>query len=156
MENRKPAGMPVIKYEKPQGRDMKSRRPAGKSVLRPGKPVSKGKKKEITQIRLNRFIANSGVCSRRDADEHIRNGLITVNGRRVTDLGTKVSYDDEVRYKNKRLSAEKKVVKNSAILAGRFLKNIIKTKNHQSDYNAPRYRYKNITPNIHVIMLCSG
>lgn len=61
------------------------------------------------KLRLNRFIANSGLCSRRDADEHIRNGLITVNGKVVTDLGTKVSYTDDVRFRNKRLSAEKKV-----------------------------------------------
>ena len=69
----------------------------------------KGGKRKFTEIRLNRFIANSGVCSRRDADEHIKNGLITVNGKSVTDLGTKVTYDDDVRFKNKRLSAEKKV-----------------------------------------------
>jgi 23S rRNA pseudouridine2605 synthase len=109
MENQKPAGKPKAKYDKPQGRDMKSRRTPGKPVVRAGKPASRGKKIEITQIRLNRFIANSGVCSRRDADEHIKNGLISVNGKLVTDLGTKVSYDDEVRYKNKKLSAEKKV-----------------------------------------------
>lgn len=60
-------------------------------------------------IRLNRFISNSGLCSRRDADEHIRNGFITVNGKKVTDLSTRVSYNDEVRFKNKKLSAEKKV-----------------------------------------------
>ncbi|MDP3003738.1 MAG: S4 domain-containing protein, partial [Bacteroidales bacterium] len=88
---------------------MENRKPAGRSIRKYEKPASKGKKKETPQIRLNRFIANSGVCSRRDADEHIKNGLISVNGRLVTDLGTKVSYDDEVRYKNKKLSAEKKV-----------------------------------------------
>lgn len=60
-------------------------------------------------IRLNRFIANSGLCSRRDADEMIRKGLISVNGRQVTDLGVKVTYNDDVRYKGKILSAEKKV-----------------------------------------------
>ena len=109
MENRKPAGRSRLKYEKPQERELKKRRPAGKLVVRPGKPVSKGKHKEITLIRLNRFIANSGVCSRRDADEHIKNGLITVNGRQVTDMGRRVSYDDDVRYKNRKLSAEKKI-----------------------------------------------
>jgi 23S rRNA pseudouridine2605 synthase len=76
-------------------------------------PRTKNKTKsnppENTVMRLNRFIANSGVCSRRDADEHIRNGLITVNGKCITDLGTKVSFDDDVRYRGKRLSAEKKV-----------------------------------------------
>jgi 23S rRNA pseudouridine2605 synthase len=66
-------------------------------------------KKEPEQIRLNRFIANSGVCSRREADEIIRQGFITVNGKKVTDLGTKVTYNDDVKYKGKSLSAEKKV-----------------------------------------------
>lgn len=60
-------------------------------------------------IRLNRFISNSGLCSRRDADEHIKNGLITVNGKKVTDLSTRVTYNDDVRFRNKKLSAEKKV-----------------------------------------------
>lgn len=61
------------------------------------------------QIRLNRFIANSGLCSRRDADEYIKNGQIRVNGKVVTDLGTKVTHLDDVRYQNKKLTAEKKV-----------------------------------------------
>jgi 23S rRNA pseudouridine2605 synthase len=65
--------------------------------------------KEPEKIRLNRFIANSGVCSRREADEIIRKGLISVNGKQVTDLGTKVSHGDDVRYRGKKLSAEKKV-----------------------------------------------
>jgi 23S rRNA pseudouridine2605 synthase len=60
-------------------------------------------------LRLNRFIANSGLCSRREADEMIRKGFISVNGRKVTDLGIKVRYNDDVRYKGKKLSAEKKV-----------------------------------------------
>ena len=60
-------------------------------------------------IRLNRFIANSGVCSRREADEIIQNGFISVNGKKVTDLGIKVTYNDDVRYKGKKLSAEKKI-----------------------------------------------
>ncbi len=65
--------------------------------------------KNAEKIRLNRFIANSGVCSRREADELISRGHISVNGKQVTDLGTKVSLSDDVRYKGKRLSAEKKV-----------------------------------------------
>lgn len=60
-------------------------------------------------VRLNRFIANSGVCSRREADELIKDGLITVNGKKVTDMGIKVTVRDDVRYKNKRLTSEKKV-----------------------------------------------
>jgi 23S rRNA pseudouridine2605 synthase len=65
--------------------------------------------KEPEKIRLNRFIANSGVCSRREADEIIRKGLISVNGKNVTDLGTKVCHSDDVKYRGKKLSAEKKV-----------------------------------------------
>ena len=61
------------------------------------------------KIRLNRFISNSGLCSRRDADEHIKKGLISVNGKIITDMATKVSPKDDVRYKNKKLVAEKKV-----------------------------------------------
>ena len=59
--------------------------------------------------RLNKFISNSGVCSRRDADELIRSGHITVNGKKITDLGTRVNPSDDVRYKGKELSSEKKV-----------------------------------------------
>lgn len=60
-------------------------------------------------IRLNRFIANSGVCSRREADNLIGMGLITVNGTVVTEMGHKVSPTDEVRYDNRVLRAEKLV-----------------------------------------------
>ncbi len=70
---------------------------------------SKEPVKEPGLIRLNRFISNSGLCSRREADEYIRKGFITVNGNIVTDMGIKVSKKDDVRYKNKRLSAERKV-----------------------------------------------
>jgi 23S rRNA pseudouridine2605 synthase len=108
MENRKPAGRPVRKYEKADARDKRSSKPAVKTNNRSDKTAFNDKK-ETELIRLNRFIANSGVCSRRDADEHIKNGFISVNGTIITDLGTKVSYDDDVRFKTKRLSAEKKV-----------------------------------------------
>jgi 23S rRNA pseudouridine2605 synthase len=73
------------------------------------KNVRKNREDTIVEIRLNRYIANSGACSRRDADELIKAGQVTVNGRLVTDLGTKVKYGDDVRLKNKKLSAEKKV-----------------------------------------------
>jgi 23S rRNA pseudouridine2605 synthase len=65
--------------------------------------------KNPIKIRLNRFIANSGICSRREADEIIKQGMISVNGKRVTDMGVKVAHEDDIRYKGKRLSAEKKV-----------------------------------------------
>ena len=88
---------------------MEQRKPARQSVAGKEKPGPKIRKADDEKIRLNRFIAHSGVCSRREADELIGNGSITVNGKVVTDLGTKVSAGDDIRYKNKRLSAEKKV-----------------------------------------------
>lgn len=78
----------------------------------------KKKTKEVTptladtdpdKIRLNKFIANSGVCSRRDADALIENGEITVNGKVVTSLGTIISKDDVVKHNGKKLDAERKV-----------------------------------------------
>src|SRR5664279_2275658 len=106
MENRKATGRPA---RKPEASEARYPKPSGKHSAKPEDPGSKGNKGTITLLRLNRFIANSGVCSRRDADEHIKNGFISVNGKVVTDMGTKVTYDDDVRFKNKRLSAEKKV-----------------------------------------------
>jgi 23S rRNA pseudouridine2605 synthase len=58
---------------------------------------------------LNRFIANSGVCSRREADVLIASGAVTVNGKVVTQMGVKVSSSDVVCYDGERLSHEKKV-----------------------------------------------
>ena len=62
------------------------------------------------EVRLNRFIANSGVCSRREADTYIQAGVVTVNGEVVTELGTKVNvYKDDVRFNGERLKGEEKV-----------------------------------------------
>jgi 23S rRNA pseudouridine2605 synthase len=67
-------------------------------------------KKDSTSddIRLNKYIANSGMCSRREADEHIAIGLVTVNGKVVTEMGYKVKLDDDVRYDGARITPEKK------------------------------------------------
>lgn len=64
---------------------------------------------QTEKMRLNRYIANSGICSRREADELIRMGLVTVNGKAVTEMGFKVNPGDEVRYENRVLHAEKPV-----------------------------------------------
>jgi 23S rRNA pseudouridine2605 synthase len=60
-------------------------------------------------VRLNKYIANSGVCARREADELIRMGYITVNGKKVTDMGVRVKPSDNVEYKGKKLVPGKKV-----------------------------------------------
>ena len=62
------------------------------------------------EVRLNKFIANSGVCSRREADNFILAGVVTVNGEVVTELGTKVNINtDDVRFNGERLKGEEKV-----------------------------------------------
>ncbi|MBT8253955.1 MAG: rRNA pseudouridine synthase [Flavobacteriaceae bacterium] len=60
------------------------------------------------KIRLNKYIANSGICSRREADMHISIGSVTVNGKVVTEMGHKVSLTDEVRFDGQRITPERK------------------------------------------------
>ena len=62
-----------------------------------------------TTIRLNKYIAYTGLCSRRDADELIKTGKISVNGKIVTEMGIKVDWNDTVKYKGKKLRKETKV-----------------------------------------------
>ena len=66
-------------------------KPAGKR-----KPPSGEVRDENELIRLNRYIANAGICSRREADKLIQAGAVQVNGKVVTELGTKVSRTDKV------------------------------------------------------------
>ena len=62
------------------------------------------------EVRLNKFIANSGVCSRREADNFILAGVVTVNGEVVTELGTKVNViTDDIRFNGERLKGEEKI-----------------------------------------------
>ncbi len=61
------------------------------------------------EIRLNRYIANSGICSRREADDYIRAGHVTVNDKLVREVGTKVTYSDVVRFKGRKLNPEQKI-----------------------------------------------
>ena len=64
---------------------------------------------QTEKVRLNKYIANSGVCSRREADELIKLGVISVNGKTITELGYKVNPGDVVRHESKVLHAEKPV-----------------------------------------------
>jgi len=72
-------------------------------------------KQEVTEpssdglIRLNKYISNAGICSRRDADKLISEGLVKVNGEVVTELGRKVSVSDDIQFDGNRLNPEKKV-----------------------------------------------
>ena len=60
------------------------------------------------QIRLNKFMSNAGICSRREADEFIQQGLVKVNGQVVTELGTKITHSDVVEYDEKVVALESK------------------------------------------------
>ena len=60
-------------------------------------------------LRLNKFLANAGICSRREADEFIQAGVVTVNGEVVTELGTKIKRTDEIKFHDQPVNLEKKV-----------------------------------------------
>ncbi len=76
----------------------------------PGKDKSTGDTPHWDEpIRLNKYLSNAGICSRRDADNLIKAGDVTVNGKVVTELGVKVSPKDDVQYKNKKVVREQKV-----------------------------------------------
>jgi 23S rRNA pseudouridine2605 synthase len=81
--------------------------------LKKKKPFKQIKYKENADpnapIRLNKFIANAGICSRREADEFIQAGVVTVNGVVVTELGTKITRSDEVKFHNQPVQLESKV-----------------------------------------------
>lgn len=65
------------------------------------------KNEETDLIRLNKYISNSGVCSRREADKLIEAGAVSVNGKVVTELGTKVGPNDKIKYGDQTISREK-------------------------------------------------
>ncbi len=85
----------------------------GKTSGRRNAPIKKKsqakKSSNSDEIRLNKYIANSGICSRREADENIAIGLATVNGKVVTEMGYKVKPTDEVRFDGQRITPEAKV-----------------------------------------------
>jgi 23S rRNA pseudouridine2605 synthase len=94
--------------------DDKARSRSGRGPRKGEEPTEKKKaqKDETPQkgnIRLNRFIANAGICSRREADDLIMAGLVKVNGVVIEEMGYQVKPTDEVRYNNERLTREKKV-----------------------------------------------
>ncbi len=96
---------------KPSGRgNAKSKT---KSFSRGDAPV---KKKTVTktasnpdEMRLNKYVSNSGTCSRREADENIAIGLVSVNGKVITEMGYKVKRTDEVRFDGRRINPEPNV-----------------------------------------------
>ena len=104
-------------FKKSEGFNKGGRKPFGKSEGYKGKSKPAGERnypkynpnKVTGEIRLNRFVAQSGLCSRREADEFITAGLVSVNGVIVTELGTKVWPTDVVKFNDERLQGEKNV-----------------------------------------------
>ena len=102
-----------------KSRDFNGRSEQGRSGFKGGrKPFRAGDgersypkyaAKQMGEVRLNRFLAQSGLCSRREADDFITAGLVTVNGEIVTELGTKVRSTDEVKFNASKVQGEKKV-----------------------------------------------
>ncbi|AZQ60225.1 rRNA pseudouridine synthase [Maribacter sp. MJ134] len=83
-----------------------------KSYARGNAPIKKTtapkQPSDLNAIRLNKYVANSGVCSRRDADIYIAAGNITVNGKPITEMGYKVKLEDEVKFDGRLLNPVKK------------------------------------------------
>ena len=86
------------------------RRPRLKGMPSEGRHAPTSKKRAVSEVhetRLNKYIASSGICSRREADKLISEGMITINGEVITQLGTKVMPGDEVRYAGEKLVFER-------------------------------------------------
>lgn len=97
-------------YRKREDGDFKRKEDRGERIAPTTRSRKVAEPKDDDLIRLNRYIANSGICSRRKADELIAAGVVSVNNIPVTELGHKVDpYKDEVRYNGELLKREKKV-----------------------------------------------
>ncbi|SHG49525.1 pseudouridine synthase [Flagellimonas flava] len=96
--NRKPS-------QRPSGNKKKSF--SKKNNFRP-KKTTNSKPSNPNEIRLNRFVANAGICSRREADTYIAAGNVSVNGKVITEMGYKVKLTDDVRFDGRKLNPEKK------------------------------------------------
>lgn len=110
-------GNAPLKNEKPHRNTGRQQDPRGiskykaekekKDIQNQEKPASEAKKpKNSNEIRLNKYIANSGICSRREADTYISTGLVTVNGKIVNEMGYRVQKDDDVRFDGRRINPE--------------------------------------------------
>ena len=85
-------------------KEKKQQKPFKKNGTRP-----RARSKDDGLIRLNKYIAHSGICSRREADEYISTGLVSVDGKVTTELGTKVEPSQDVRVNGRRIKPERKI-----------------------------------------------
>lgn len=77
------------------------------SMARGNAPIKKKAKQEDGGMRLNKYIANSGICSRRDADLYISSGNVVVNGKVITEMGYKVQPTDEVKFDGRLITPDR-------------------------------------------------
>ena len=91
------------KRTKPFGKDSRGKKPKEITQNKPSKPSNPS-----DGIRLNKYIANSGICSRREADMYIQVGSVSVNGTVVSEMGFKVKPNDEVKFDGRKISPEAK------------------------------------------------
>ena len=91
------------KRTKPFGKDTRGKKPKEITQNKPSKPSNPS-----DGIRLNKYIANSGICSRREADMYIQVGSVSVNGTVVSEMGFKVKPTDEVKFDGRKISPEAK------------------------------------------------
>lgn len=97
--NRKP-------FSKKEGQYLK--KTYSKGHVSPYKKGTTTKNSNPDEIRLNRYVANAGICSRRQADTYIAAGNVSVNGKVITEMGYKVKHSDDVRFDGQKLNPEKK------------------------------------------------
>lgn len=100
----KSKGKSVIK-----GKTDASRKPFVKRNSSFKKETTPKKPANPDEIRLNKYVSNSGICSRREADENIAIGLVSVNGKVITEMGYKVKRSDDVRFDGRRIMPEPSV-----------------------------------------------
>ncbi len=103
-------GKPKPSYDSSKGKDFK-RKPFARKTYSTKKPVvSKPQREEDDgMIRLNKYIANAGICSRREADDLITSGVVQVNGKTITEMGFRVKPTDIIKYGGQTLKKERMV-----------------------------------------------
>lgn len=101
----KPAPKKTTSEAKPNRTEVPGKKPIFKPKVRIGDPLPTFNDQEI---RLNKFLSNAGVCSRREADVLIQTGVVTINGQVVTELGYKIKPGDKVQYDGETINAETK------------------------------------------------
>lgn len=101
-------GNAPLKSDRPSKRTGRQHEPREKyrSNAPKGKAAKSSQSKNPNEVRLNKYIANSGVCSRREADTFISAGLVSVNGKVITQMGHRVKLTDDVRFDGRRINPE--------------------------------------------------